>query len=292
MIRRDTPKGKGGRIGLWAVLAATTFALAGCQEGQPLAFLKQKPAAEGAEAAPVPGQIIEKDVEAPQVFSANEDGLWDGRPSLGGVWVAHPNAKDPERVMIRNEANGQSVIGALFRRERDNPGPKLQVSSDAADAIGLLAGAPTKLSVVALRRETVEVPPAEPAPLVVEPKVAEAETIEAKPIDNVMKSAEAALDKAEKAAPAPTVTSTPTAPIAAKGKMFVQLGIFSVESNATGVVEKMEKEGIIATIRKDKSGDKAFWRVLAGPAASASDHSALLKKVQSLGYADAYAVSN
>ncbi|MDV7270186.1 SPOR domain-containing protein [Thioclava sp. A2] len=281
---------KGARFGLWAALAATTFALAGCQEGQPLAFLKAKPASDSAE--PAPGQVIEKDVEAPQVFSANEDGLWDGRPSLGGVWVAHPSAKDPERVMIRNEANGQSVIGALFRREHDNPGPKLQVSSDAAEAIGLLAGAPTKLSVVALRRETIEIPPPEPAPLVEDPKIATAAEIETKPIDKVVKSAEAALDKAEKAAPAPTVTSTPTAPIATKGKMFVQLGIFSIESNATGVVEKMAKEGIIATIRKGQSGDKTFWRVLAGPAASASDRTALLKKVRSLGYADAYTVSN
>lgn len=112
-------------------------------------------------------RMVERDVEAPEVFQADGPGLWDGRPSLGGVWVAHPDVGDPERVIIRNEANGQFVIGALFRRERDNPGPRIQVSSDAAAALGILAGAPTVLNVTALRR--VEQPeatqrPAEPAP--------------------------------------------------------------------------------------------------------------------------------
>ncbi|WP_444462584.1 hypothetical protein [Rhodobacter capsulatus] len=108
---------------------------------------------DGAAPASTSARIVERDVEAPEVFSANDEGLWDGRPSLGGVWVAHPTVKDPERVIIRNPANGKFVIGALFRRERENPGPKLQVSSDAAAALDMLAGAPTKLSVVALRRE-------------------------------------------------------------------------------------------------------------------------------------------
>lgn len=97
--------------------------------------------------------IVERDVEAPQVFQVTEEALWDGRPSLGGVWVASPNVTDPERVIMRNQANGKFVIGALFKREADNPGPKLQISSDAADALGLLAGQPAKLSVTALRRE-------------------------------------------------------------------------------------------------------------------------------------------
>ncbi|HBM40562.1 MAG TPA: SPOR domain-containing protein, partial [Sulfitobacter sp.] len=67
-------------------------------------------------------KLVERDVEAPEVFSVSDQGLWDGRPSLGGVWVAHPDVTDPERVIIRNEANGKFVIGALFRRERDLPG--------------------------------------------------------------------------------------------------------------------------------------------------------------------------
>ena len=67
-------------------------------------------------------------------------------------------------MIIRNEENGQFVIGALFRRERENPGPILQVSSDAAAALGMVAGAPTDLNVTALRREEVAEGEDSPAP--------------------------------------------------------------------------------------------------------------------------------
>jgi rare lipoprotein A len=50
------------------------------------------------------------------------------------------------------------VTGALFRRERDNPGPTLQISSDAAEALGILAGQPTEIRVTALRKEEIAVP--------------------------------------------------------------------------------------------------------------------------------------
>jgi len=103
-------------------------------------------------------QLVERDIEAPEVFQTTDQGLWDGRPSLGGVWVAHPDVTEPERVIIRNDENGTFVIGALFRRERDNPGPLFQVSSDAAAALEMLAGAPSRLQVTALRREDTAAP--------------------------------------------------------------------------------------------------------------------------------------
>ncbi len=129
-----------------------------------------------ATAGATPGQSRSggaREVEAPEVFQTSDSALWDGRPSLGGIWVASPNAVDPERVVMFNPASGKSVTGALFRRERDNPGPTLQVSSDAADALGMLAGQPTELRVTALRKIEKEAPPAktpapaaEPAPVV------------------------------------------------------------------------------------------------------------------------------
>ena len=136
------------------------LALAGCQvtQGTPSA------AGVGASLVAGPGQrVIERDVEAPDVFQVEEAGLWDGRPSLGGVWVAHPDVDDPERAMIRNPATGQEVIGALFRRERENPGPRFQISSEAANALGILPGAPTDIAVTALRLQRVELE-VEPAP--------------------------------------------------------------------------------------------------------------------------------
>jgi hypothetical protein len=182
------------------LILVTGVALAGCQA------TTQNMGSVGAVAAATtaagnPGQrVIERDVEAPEVFQVAERGLWDGRPSLGGVWVAHPTAHDPERVMIRNPANGQTVIGALFRRERDNPGPRFQISSEAANALGILPGAPTEISVTALRLERVEME-IDPAP---EPTTAAAETLAIAPVE----TAEAPAAAATTAEPAGTVAMT------------------------------------------------------------------------------------
>lgn len=148
--------------------------LSGCETG-PLAGLSQ-PRAGSAEAVGVaPGSVVEQDEEAPDVFQATERGLWDGRPSLGGVWVAHPDVREPQRVVIRNTANGKSTIGALFRRDGQAPGPRILISSDAAATLEILAGQPTDLSVVALVRREIEVAPppgAEPAPDAASPDAA------------------------------------------------------------------------------------------------------------------------
>jgi hypothetical protein len=102
------------------------------------------------------------EAEAPAAFDLTAEALWDGRPSLGGVWIAHPDIPDPERVVIRDPETGRSVTGALFRRERELPGPPFQVSSDAADALGLVAGMPTTLRVTAIQRNAPDAPAAEP----------------------------------------------------------------------------------------------------------------------------------
>ncbi|MCO6381478.1 SPOR domain-containing protein [Oceanicola sp. 502str15] len=191
-------KGKLLHVG---VVSVSVLALAACEDGAGLKFGGKKAGTEVSAAAsrPAATKLVERDVEAPEVFSKNEAGLWDGRPSLGGVWIAHPDVKEPERVIIRNEANGKFVIGALFKRERDNPGPKLQVSSDAANALGLLPGAPTKLNVVALVRE--EVPEQAPAAVAAAPTdaatIAKPEDIEQKSLDAPLAAAEAAIAAAE-----------------------------------------------------------------------------------------------
>ncbi|GHC66823.1 hypothetical protein GCM10007315_34710 [Gemmobacter tilapiae] len=152
---------------MWILLGATVSvaALAGCQDTKGGAAGAAKPgvAATGeTQRITRPGN---KDVEAPDVFSANEKGLWDGRPSLGGAWIASPDAAGPERVLITNTESGKSITAALFKRERENPGPRLQLSSDAATALGMLAGQPVTLKVVALRREEIVVQEASPAPV-------------------------------------------------------------------------------------------------------------------------------
>ena len=151
----------------------------------------------------------ERDVERPDIFEVNDRGLWDGRPSLGGVWVAHPDVQDPERVVIRNIENGREVKGALFRRERDNPGPPLQISSDAAETLGVLPGAPTQLSVVALRREEVALPP-DPTENPVVQSLEAPVNIEAEPLTPVEEPAVAAAPVPEPT-PEPVVIALPPA---------------------------------------------------------------------------------
>lgn len=216
------------------VLASVaTVALVACDEnGQ---FALPTPSAPAASSEPLPANALnqrvsaERDVERPDIFEMSARALWDGRPSLGGVWVAHPDVRDPERVLIRNTENGEAIVGALFRRERLNPGPPFQISSDAADALGVLAGAPLELYVVALRRQEIEVivpavenpviasldapvnvesAPLEPAPVAEAPVVAQQEAASAS-------VAVAALESAASTATNTADTATAAASLAA-----------------------------------------------------------------------------
>lgn len=262
-------------------------------------FLRAKPA-DGTSSTSTPTRpsvrMVDRDVEAPDVFQVTDAGLWDGRPSLGGVWVAYSDVRDPERVIIRNTENGAFVIGALFRRERENPGPRLQISSDAADALGMLAGAPAKLNVTALRREEV-VDPADSEAL-----LGTAEPITQTPVDPVTASAAAAIAAAPEpqtgdlsaAAPVvrPAAAPQPAAkPAAPGGKNFLQVGIFSVEANANNTATALKGAGLTARVIKDASQGKTFWRVIAGPAGTGAERDALLAKAKGLGFGDAYFVS-
>ena len=250
---------------------AVLLATAGC-DGLPFGG----ETAEGATAAAL-DPASSQDVEAPEIFSLTEAGLWDGRPSLGGVWVAHPSVVDPERVIIRNTETGQSVIGALFRKERETPGPALQVSSDAAEELGMLAGAPASLSVIALRREALPEPPADAEPVA---EVPAAEVPAPAPVTQTTLETPAA-----EPAPAP-------APVSALDKPFVQIGIFSVRANAEATAEALRGDGLSASILEQESRGKSFTRVVVGPAPTEADRSAIVAKVKALGYGDAYPVTN
>lgn len=259
-----------------------TLLIAGCEDGA--GFNPFKPKENSGEAVAVDPSVktVERDVEAPEVFQVTEAGLWDGRPSLGGVWVAHPDVKDPERVIIRNPGNNKFVIGALFRRERENPGPRLQISSDAADALGMLAGQPVNLNVTALRREDVAAEPGQSADTLPAP-----DAIEETSLDPIA-SAAAAIDAAEATPAKPAPKPKPSG----LSKPYIQIGIFSVESNAKNTAASMRTAGIVPTVKKQTSRGKTFWRVIVGPATSTSERKALLKKIKAAGFADAYAVTN
>lgn len=277
---------KRGLSGLAAIGALTL--LAACDDPQQLATFMQ-PSEQPRETTVT---VIEQEVEAPEVFQAVETGLWDGRPSLGGIWVAHPDTIDPEQVIIRNTANGKFVIGSLFIRERAVPGPRLQVSSDAAEALGMIAGQPVELSVTALRKREIELAPATiPEPTVETTTVAESadqpETQEAGATAPEIRPTDQPV----------TITTPPVEPTPAPAqasnleKPYIQIGIFGVEANARNTATAMRTDGIVPTVREYQANGKTFWRVLVGPAANASERRALLNKVREKGFADAYFVS-
>lgn len=304
-----------------AVSGLGLLVLAGCDEGGNAALFKPKARTDAEPAqTTASGAAVERDIEAPEVFEVADKGLWDGRPSLGGVWVAHPDVKQPERVLITNRANSKSVIGALFRRERETPGPILQVSSDAAVELGMLAGAPADLKVVALRREKktveplVETPDEAPAeavataaPAAAAPAQAQAPApaaaIEATPLDPVAGAAAAAINAAEIAAAARSQSGTGAAPSAAAApqaasapsaleKPYIQIGIFSLEQNARDAAAKITGSGLTPRVLSQTSQGKPFWRVIVGPTSNASDRAAQLAKIKAAGFADAYPVTN
>ena len=274
------------RLGLVAALGAAAF-LAGCNTPEDFAMF----GAPSATPQETTVTVIEQEVEAPEVFHVTETGLWDGRPSLGGIWVAHPDTVDPEQVIIRNVSNGKFVIGSLFIRERALPGPRLQVSSDSAEALGILAGQPTELSVTALRKREVQLAPATlPEPtedLIAEVQEASTEEPEESTAAPQMRPTETTVAITETVTEAPTTTQTSTLE-----KPYIQIGIFGVEANARNTAESMRQDGILPTIKEYTSRGKTFWRVLVGPAANVAERRALLAKVREKGFADAYFVTH
>jgi rare lipoprotein A len=301
---------------LVALVCIAVVGLAACDENGEFALPS---VGQSSEPAPIlavnaPNQFrTERDVERPDVFAVTDRGIWDGRPSLGGVWVAHPDAQNPERVLIRNAETGREITGALFRRERENPGPLLQVSSDAADALGILPGAPTEMNVVVLRREEVEViaPPVpetavEGSPVASDsvataalaPAVAEtAITVELPPAveaatatieQTALAATDAVQDTASEAADVVDVSqvlSPATAPIDGPR---AQVGVYSVEANANNAVANITAAGIAAEVTPQTMGGRTVWLVVAGPMLNAG----VIAQLKALGFVDAFVIAD
>ncbi|SIO35689.1 Cell division protein DedD (protein involved in septation) [Rhodovulum sp. ES.010] len=319
------------RIGRLAMAIGAAAFMTACEDGDGPAFLQRDPGPKPTGATSTESRMTEREVEAPEVFEATGHGLWDGRPSLGGVWVAHPDATDPERVMIRNLENGNSVVGALFRREREVPGPKLQVSSDAASALKMLAGNPTELSVVALRKKALpdpaapgpEEPQADAEPLAAAAAAIErAETGAASPGAGAMRpaprpaTAPAArrtprmtladvnapppgeVDLPEPpgmtaaAAAEPTPAAAPRSGLFGVRKPYVQVGVFTERPNAEATADRLRQSGIIPTVRDEGSEATPLWRVVVGPSRNRADRAQVLEQIKALGYTDAYYASD
>lgn len=292
-------------MNLWRIslLSALTLSLGGCEAFSELGlFDRETGETVDQSGAPLgePLQLVQRDVETPSAFSVTDKAIWDGRPSLGGIWVAYPGNVQPERVNIRNETTGETVVGALFKRERQNPGPPIQVSSDAANALGIVPGSPIELSIIALRREAVN---ANPAP-VVAAKTPDAEPeVEVVSIPDTEKTPVGAKPSPRKTgttiAAAVASVQTPQAPAAAKPvvaadtgfKSYIQVGVFSLEDNANKLARRLTDAGVLSQARTLDAGTKVLYRVVAGPAANAAELKSNMAKIKAQGFKDAYIVA-
>lgn len=94
------------------------------------------------------------------------------------------------------------------------------------------------------------------------------------------------------AAPVPE-TPAPTAPASSDlAKPFIQIGIFSIEENATRTADRLRTTGIVPTVLEQSSQGRTFWRVIVGPAATEAERADLLTRIKAQGFTDAYFVTN
>ncbi|MGV6838620.1 MAG: SPOR domain-containing protein [Planktomarina sp.] len=208
-------------------------------------------------------EVVARDVEAPEVFKMDAMGVWDGTPSLGGVWITHVDAPKNSRAIIRNPANDSFVVGALYQDAPPFGTAEFLVSSDTAAALGMGAGQQTMLNVTALRPTQPE-----PAPAPAVPTPMGTDTAEVLPHED----------------PAPI----PNTPAPASSSAKVQVGLFSVEANANAAARKLQNAGLSASAKATDLNGKTFWNVTATSANSSLSAAALLTKVKAQGFSDAY----
>lgn len=262
----------------------------------------------------------------PEAFHAAGLALWDGAQTLPGIWIAHPMAETARRVRLTNGETGVRVDAAMFRRDPNLSGPRIIVSSETAERLGLAPGHGTPITIEGLAyrvdTEAAAAGAAEaPAPAPVEVLAAEvlaAETAGA-PVEPEGAPV-AALSPAPQVAPAPVLTdatgagttgptpeeaqpgASPPAPRPkarpgapapdqagdiTDGRHFIQAGVFGLPGNATRLVEKLRAADLLAIELPLTIGERQFTRVLVGPYRTVAERDIALETVRKLGPADA-----
>ena len=191
--------------------------------------------------------------EKPEILDISTSVVWDGKQTLGGNWVSHPDINSPEKVLIKNTSNGKSVVGAIFQQTRILNKGLAAISSDAAKTLSIAKNDETKLQIVAI-----------------------------KVIENFKENPNDTSKSLEKKS---TSSSQLTKP-------FIQVGIFGVEKNAIKTKEQMSKLDLPVNTFAFQIKGKTYWRVVAGPAITFEKRGNMLKTIKSAGFTDAYFVSN
>jgi len=191
--------------------------------------------------------------EKPEILDISTSVIWDGDQTLGGNWISHPNVASPERVLIKNIANGKSIVGAVFQQTKKTKTGSALISSDAAKALNIAQNEKTKVQIVAVRA-----PESSDPPRVIS---------ESKKANN---------------APLEIIASKP----------FIQVGIFGVQNNAKKTKDQMLNLNLPVNILDFQIKEKPYWRVVVGPASTSDSRKNMLKAIKSAGFTDAYYVSN
>ena len=85
-----------------------------------------------------------EEVLAPQVFRTDGAARVAGANEPPGLWAAVPGLPRPERGEVLNPASGATVTVSLFRAS----GRGIRVSRAAAEAIGLVADGPVRVTAI------------------------------------------------------------------------------------------------------------------------------------------------
>ena len=207
----------------------------------------------------------------PSAFHAADLAQWDGARTLPGIWIAHPMAETARRVRLTNGETGAQVDAAMFRRDPNLSGPRIIVSSEAAERLGLMPGHATPVTIEGLAyrvdTEAAAVVAGAAAESVPTPAEVLAEAIAAEPVAS---------------APAPDGAGDIT-----DGRHFIQAGVFGQPENAARLVEKLRAADLPASELPLTLGERQLTRVLVGPYRTIAERDSALETVRKLSPADA-----
>ena len=159
----------------------------------------------------------------------------------------------PGRVLIKNNSNDKSIVGAIFQQTKKMETETAVISSDAARALGISKNNQTKVQIIAVRVNEGTSPTL---------KIASSDTANNAVIETKL------------------------------SKPFIQVGIFSIQNNANKTKDQMLQLKLPVNIFDFQIKRKPYWRVVAGPADTLDSRKNMLNLIKSAGFKDAYFVSN
>jgi len=212
---------------------------------------------------PAPRRPLGHDLETPEAFQITAPAIWDGRPTFGEIWIAVPEAIQPERVVIRNERTGTSIRGGMFAGRPGQSNGPIQLSSGAAAALGIEMDDPVTLTVTALRRNANDIDvdaPEAPNGVTDAPSIQLARS--ANQTINVGLSIDAPIEVSE--APREVATSPPALyPAAAVDDGYLEVAQATTSDSANRVLAELIDAEIPAEIQEDFVDGQAYYRVFA-----------------------------